>query len=41
VKFDVVRGTPRDLPSGQIAAINDSFGFGGHNVVLIFRSYEG
>ena len=41
VKFDVVRDAARPLPSGQIAAINDSFGFGGHNVVLIFRSYEG
>ncbi len=41
VKIDVVRDKPRPLPAGQIAAINDSFGFGGHNVVLIFRSYEG
>jgi 3-oxoacyl-[acyl-carrier-protein] synthase II len=41
VTVDVVRDKPRDLPAGQIACINDSFGFGGHNVVLIFRSYEG
>jgi 3-oxoacyl-[acyl-carrier-protein] synthase II len=41
VTIDVVRDTPRELPSGQIAAINDSFGFGGHNVVLILRSFEG
>jgi len=41
VVIDVVRDTPRPLPQGQIAAINDSFGFGGHNVVLIFRSFEG
>ncbi len=40
VKVDVVRDLPRPLPSGPIAAINDSFGFGGHNVVLIFKSYE-
>jgi 3-oxoacyl-[acyl-carrier-protein] synthase II len=39
VKVDVVRDVPRDLPSGPIAAINDSFGFGGHNVVLIFKSF--
>jgi 3-oxoacyl-[acyl-carrier-protein] synthase II len=26
------------LPSGDIAALNDSFGFGGHNVVLAFKS---
>jgi 3-oxoacyl-[acyl-carrier-protein] synthase II len=23
---------------GRIAALNDSFGFGGHNVVLAFRT---
>jgi 3-oxoacyl-[acyl-carrier-protein] synthase II len=40
VKVDVVRDVPRPLPAGPIAAINDSFGFGGHNVVLIFKSYE-
>ncbi|MSW15289.1 MAG: beta-ketoacyl-ACP synthase, partial [Actinobacteria bacterium] len=41
VKVDVVRDVPRKLPDGPIAALNDSFGFGGHNVVLVFRSYEG
>jgi 3-oxoacyl-[acyl-carrier-protein] synthase II len=41
VVIDVVRDKPRALPSGPIAAINDSFGFGGHNVVLILRSFEG
>ena len=30
--------TKRELPSGDIAALNNSFGFGGHNVALIFRS---
>ena len=38
VTVDVVRDTPRALPAGDIAALNDSFGFGGHNVVLAFRS---
>ncbi|MFJ6851895.1 beta-ketoacyl-ACP synthase II [Streptomyces sp. NPDC091271] len=38
VDADVVRGEPRALPEGPIAAINNSFGFGGHNVVLAFRS---
>ncbi|MFI2782643.1 beta-ketoacyl-ACP synthase II [Streptomyces sp. ALB3] len=38
VDADVVRGEPRALPEGTIAAINNSFGFGGHNVVLAFRS---
>ena len=35
---DVVRGEARALPEGTIAALNDSFGFGGHNVVLAFRT---
>ncbi|MFE0099983.1 beta-ketoacyl-ACP synthase II [Streptomyces sp. NPDC059009] len=35
---DIVRGEARALPEGTIAALNDSFGFGGHNVVLAFRS---
>lgn len=36
---DIVRGEPRALPAeGRIAALNDSFGFGGHNVVLAFRT---
>jgi 3-oxoacyl-[acyl-carrier-protein] synthase II len=39
VTIDVVRDTPRPLPSGDIAALNDSFGFGGHNVVLAFTTY--
>ncbi|MET8470908.1 beta-ketoacyl-[acyl-carrier-protein] synthase family protein [Streptomyces sp. NPDC006422] len=36
---DVVRNEARKLPvDGRIAALNDSFGFGGHNVVLAFRT---
>ena len=38
VTVDVIRDTPRQLPAGQIAALNDSFGFGGHNVVLVFAT---
>ncbi|CAB4999676.1 unannotated protein [freshwater metagenome] len=38
VTIDVVRDVPRQLPAGQIAALNDSFGFGGHNVVLAFAT---
>jgi 3-oxoacyl-[acyl-carrier-protein] synthase II len=30
--------TNRKLPAGDIAAINNSFGFGGHNVAIAFRS---
>jgi 3-oxoacyl-[acyl-carrier-protein] synthase II len=38
VHLDVVRDSPRQLPAGDVAAINNSFGFGGHNVALVFRS---
>jgi 3-oxoacyl-[acyl-carrier-protein] synthase II len=38
VTLDVVRKDPRSLPSGDIAALNNSFGFGGHNVAVVFRS---
>jgi 3-oxoacyl-[acyl-carrier-protein] synthase II len=38
VTVDVVRDRARALPAGQIAALNDSFGFGGHNVVLAFAT---
>ncbi|MEV0599585.1 beta-ketoacyl-[acyl-carrier-protein] synthase family protein [Streptomyces sp. NPDC050315] len=38
VDADIVRNEPRRLPEGTIAAINNSFGFGGHNVVLAFRT---
>jgi 3-oxoacyl-[acyl-carrier-protein] synthase II len=38
VDADIVRDTPRQLPSGTIAALNNSFGFGGHNIVLAFRT---
>lgn len=38
---DVVRDEARKLPvEGRIAALNDSFGFGGHNVVLAFRTVQ-
>ena len=38
VNLDVAAGAPRALPDGDIAAINNSFGFGGHDVALVFRS---
>ncbi|MEV4338350.1 beta-ketoacyl-ACP synthase II [Streptomyces sp. NPDC049590] len=38
VNADIVSGEARALPEGRIAALNDSFGFGGHNVVLAFRT---
>jgi 3-oxoacyl-[acyl-carrier-protein] synthase II len=39
VRLDVVRGEPRALPDGTVAALNNSFGFGGHNVAVALRSY--
>ena len=38
VHLDVVHGGPRALPDGDLVALNNSFGFGGHNVALAFRS---
>jgi 3-oxoacyl-[acyl-carrier-protein] synthase II len=38
IDLDVVRGEARTLPDGDIAALNNSFGFGGHNVALTFKS---
>ncbi len=37
--IDLVRDTPRELPEGDIAAINNAFGFGGHNVALVVKNY--
>jgi len=36
--LDLVRDTPRGLPAGDIAALNNSFGFGGHNVALVVKN---
>ncbi len=40
IPLDVVT-SPRKLPDGPILAMSNSFGFGGHNAVIVFRSYEG
>jgi 3-oxoacyl-[acyl-carrier-protein] synthase II len=40
VDLDIITGEPRRLPDGDIAALNNSFGFGGHNVALVFRSVQ-
>ena len=38
VTMDVANGKPRELPSGDIAAINNAFGFGGHDMSVVFAS---
>ena len=37
VAVDIVRDKPQEMPSGDVAAINESFGFGGHNIALVFH----
>lgn len=36
--LDLVRGQERTLREGPLAAINNSFGFGGHNVALVLTT---
>ena len=38
VDLDIARLDPRPLRSGPLAAVSNSFGFGGHNVSIAFRS---
>lgn len=38
IPLDVVTGEHRPLPDGDVAALNNSFGFGGHNVALVIKS---
>jgi 3-oxoacyl-[acyl-carrier-protein] synthase II len=38
IDLDVAANAKRPLPAGDIAALNNSFGFGGHDVALVFRS---
>jgi len=38
VTLDVVRKDPRTLPEGDLVAVNNSFGFGGHNAAIAFRT---
>jgi 3-oxoacyl-[acyl-carrier-protein] synthase II len=37
IDLDVVRDRPRPLPDGGLCGLNNSFGFGGHNVSILFR----
>jgi 3-oxoacyl-[acyl-carrier-protein] synthase II len=38
ISLDVIQGEHRKLPEGDIAALNNSFGFGGHNLAVTVRS---
>ncbi|MTE18908.1 beta-ketoacyl-ACP synthase II [Streptomyces sp. TRM43335] len=38
VDADIVRDEARSLGEGPLVALNNSFGFGGHNVVVAFRT---
>jgi 3-oxoacyl-[acyl-carrier-protein] synthase II len=38
INLNVSNNGPVDLPEGDIAVLNNSFGFGGHDVAVIFRS---
>ena len=38
IDLDVVASEPRRLGDGDLAALSNSFGFGGHNVALAFRT---
>jgi 3-oxoacyl-[acyl-carrier-protein] synthase II len=40
IPLDVVT-SPRALGEGPLLALSNSFGFGGHNAVAAFRTYEG
>jgi len=39
LQVPLVRDVPAALPQGATAAINNSFGFGGHNVALVFGTH--
>ncbi|GAA0911823.1 beta-ketoacyl-[acyl-carrier-protein] synthase family protein [Nonomuraea longicatena] len=39
IDVDIVHGGNRTLPEGDLAAVNNSFGFGGHNVSVVFTSH--
>ena len=38
IDLDIVRDKPRELTPGPVVALNNSFGFGGHNISIAFRS---
>lgn len=40
IELDIIRGEARKLPPDAVGALSNSFGFGGHNVSLLFRRDE-
>ncbi|MCX0278086.1 hypothetical protein NLM24_47640 [Nocardia zapadnayensis] len=38
IELTIARNTPEELPAGEIAALTNSFGFGGHNAVVAVKS---
>lgn len=38
IDLDIVRGEHRSLPGGDVAVLNNSFGFGGHNIAVVVTS---
>ena len=38
IDLDIVSEAPRELPAGDLLALNNSFGFGGHDVAVAFRT---
>lgn len=40
VDLDIVRDTPRSLGDGDLLVLDNSFGFGGHNVALAFGTHS-
>ncbi|WP_018155133.1 beta-ketoacyl-ACP synthase II [Demetria terragena] len=36
--LDIVHGEPRALPDGDVAVLNNSFGFGGHNIAVVVKN---
>lgn len=38
VTLTIAQGSPVDLPQGDFAVMNNAFGFGGHDVTLIFQT---
>lgn len=38
INLNIVRDTPAQLPAGDFVALSNSFGFGGHNAVVAFKT---